>query len=299
MSVYLSETQTMESTVQKSANPLINFMRQPKIYLRLPSNGNYWAPGSLQVTENGEYPVYSMTAKDEMLLKVPDALMNGQAVVDVIQNCIPNIKNAWAIPSLDMDAILIAIRIATYGELMKTPITFGEDIEMEYQVDLRNVLDSLYSNISWDEAVPINENITVFVKPIDYKAMTKSAIQTFETQKIIQVANDETMDEDSKVKVFKESFSRLTEVTVDMITNSIYQVDTSAGSTNNPKFIKDFINNADKEIFNKIQNHLEVLKDRNTLKPIQVSVTEEMRAQGITGEIVEVPLVFDAANFFV
>lgn len=280
------------------ANPLINFMRQPKIYIRLPSNGNFWAPGSLQVSESGDYPVYSMTAKDEMLLKVPDALMNGQAIVDVIQNCMPNIKNAWAVPSIDIDAILIAIRIATYGEIMKTPITFGGDIEMDYQVDLRNVLDYLNNNMVWETAVPINENITVFVKPVDYKQMTKNSIQTFETQKIIQLANDEKLSEDDKVRIFKESFNKLTEVTVDMITNSIYQVDTNMGSTNNSKFIKEFIDNADKEIFNKIQDHLENLKERNSLKPINVPVTDEMRAQGITGETVEVPLVFDAANFF-
>lgn len=288
----------METTVPMTANPLINFMRQPKIFVRLPSNGNFWAPGALQVTETGDYPVFSMTAKDEMLLKVPDALMNGQAVVDVIQNCMPNIKNAWAIPAIDMDAILIAIRIATYGETMKTPITFGEDIEMEYQVDLRTVLDSLYQNITWESAVPINEDITVFVKPIDYRQMTKGAIQTFETQKIIQVANDEKISEDDKVKIFKESFNKLTEVTVDMITNSIYKIDTSQGSTNNSKFIKEFIDNADKEIFNKIQDHLEALKERNSLKPIKVTVTDEMREQGVTGDIIEVPLVFDAANFF-
>ena len=97
-------------------------MRQPKIYIKLPSNGEFWPQGSIQPTETGEYPVYSMTAQDELRLKIPDALMNGQAMVDVIENCIPNIKNAWVMHNIDMDIILIAIRIATYGEKMKLPI---------------------------------------------------------------------------------------------------------------------------------------------------------------------------------
>lgn len=290
----------MELVDQPQTNPLINFMRQPKIFIRLPSNGNFWAPGSLEKTETGEYPVYSMTAKDEMLLKVPDALMNGQAVVDVIQNCVPNIKNAWAVPSLDIDTILIAIRIATYGETMNTPITFnGKEMDLEYQVDLRSVLDNLYNSISWRSAVPISDEITVFVRPIDYKQMTKGAIQTFETQKIIQVANDEEISEADKIRLFKESFSKLTEVTVDMITGSIYQIDTCAGSTDNPKFIKEFIDNADKEIFNKIQDHIEGLKVANTLKPLVVQVTDEMKERGVTSNTLEIPLIFDAANFFV
>ena len=33
-----------------------------------------------------------MTAKDEMMFKTPDALLNGQATVDVIQSCIPAIN---------------------------------------------------------------------------------------------------------------------------------------------------------------------------------------------------------------
>lgn len=288
----------MDFPTQASANPLLSFMRQPKIYIRLPSNGEFWSAGSLDVSETGEYPVFSMTAKDEMLLKVPDALMNGQAVVDVIQNCVPNIKNAWSIPSIDLDVILVAIRIATYGEKMKTPITLKDDISFDYSVDLRTVMDNLYKTITWNSIVPINENLTVFVRPIDYKQITKSAIQTFETQKIIQVANDESLSEDDKLKIFKDSFSKLTEVTVDTIANSIYQIDAVTGSTTNPAFIKEFIDNADKEIFDKIESHLENLRNQNTLKPMVVPVTEEMRNLGIESSTIEIPLIFDASNFF-
>jgi hypothetical protein len=60
-----------------------------------------------------------MTAKDELMLKTPDALMNGQATVEVIKSCVPSIKNPWHMPSIDIDTILIAIRIATYGENME------------------------------------------------------------------------------------------------------------------------------------------------------------------------------------
>lgn len=273
-------------------------MRQPKIYIRLPSGGEYWPQGSLIPTETGEYPIYSMTAKDELMLKVPDALMNGQAVVDVIQNCMPNVKNAWSIPAIDLDVILIAIRIATYGEKMTTPLTFGDDIEMEHSVDLRSVMDTLMNQITWESVVPINSDLTVYVKPITYKQLTESAIQTFETQKLMQIANDNSMSDENKVKVFKESFSKLTAVTIGMIGASIYKVDSSQGSTDNPKFIKEFIDNADKDIFNRVQDHLERLKEINSIKPIVIQVTEEMKTAGVTEDTIEVPLVFDASTFF-
>lgn len=279
-------------------NPLTMFMRQPKVYIRLPSNGEYWPQGSLDLPDNRQIAVYSMTAKDEILLNIPDALMNGQAVVDVIQNCIPAVKNAWAAPSLDIDAMLIAIRIATYGEMMKTPIKFNDDLEMDYQIDLRTVLDSLMNNVSWTTAVPINDSMTVFVKPLTYKQITKSSIQVFETQKIIQLANNDSVSEDDKVKLFKQSFNKLTDSTVDSIVDSISHIDTIQGSVSNPQFIKEFINNADKDVFNKIQKHLEDMKDQNSIKPMKVPVTPEMQERGVTGDTVDIPLVFDSSTFF-
>jgi len=280
-------------------NPLSAFMRQPKIYIRLPSNGEYWPEGSLQHSDTGEYPVYSMTAKDELLLNIPDALMNGQAVVDVIENCMPNIKNAWNMPNIDVDYILLAMRLATYGEIMKTPIKIGNDLEMEYHVDIRVIMDSLLDQITWAPVIPISEELTIFVKPLNYRQMTKTALQTFETQKILQAVNNEKLDEDEKVKIFKDSFKKLTGVTVGVIADSIYRIDTFDGSVENPKFIREFVENIDKEMFNIIQKHLEALKDQNTIKPVTAPVTDEMREQGVTGDTIEVPLTFDPSTFFV
>lgn len=274
-------------------------MRQPKIYIRLPSNGEYWPEGSLLPSDTGDFPVFSMTAKDELMLKIPDAIMSGQAVVDVIQHCMPNIKNAWMIPSIDLDVILIAIRLATYGEKMTTPITFGEDLEMEYSVDLRSVMDQLMNQIHWDPIVLINDELTVYVRPMNYKQISETAVKTFETQKIVQIANDDSISDSDKIAAFKESFTKLTDVTIGVVEKSIFKVDSSQGSTDNPRFIKEFIENADKEIFNLIQAHIDTLKQHNSLKPITVTVTPEMKEKGISGETVDVPLVFDPATFFV
>ena len=275
------------------------YMRQPKIYIRLPSNGSFWPQDSLEISETGEYPVYSMTAKDELMLKVPDALMNGQAVVDVIQHCIPNIKNAWNTPNIDLDMILIAIRLSTYGELMTTPIKFGNDLELEYQVDLRMVMDSLMNQITWIDTVPVNEDLTVFVKPLTYRQVSSAAIKTFETQKLMQMVNNKEITDDDKVKMFRESFKTLSDATLSTISDSISKVDSIHGSTDDPKFIKEFVENIDKDIFNAIQKHLEKLRDANAVKPMLVTVTDEMREKGVTGETVEVPITFDPSTFFV
>ena len=162
-------------------NPLGKYFRQPKIYISLPSKGNFYPEGSLDKTETGEYPVFAMTAKDELSMKTPDALLNGQATVDVIQSCVPNIKNAWLMPSIDLDTILTAIRIATYGESMDLTITIpNTDIETTYSVDLRVVMDK-FASVIYDTQVFVND-MTIFIKPLTYQQFTQNAIKTFEEQ---------------------------------------------------------------------------------------------------------------------
>jgi len=281
-----------------SPNPLTMFMRQPKIYIRLPSGGQFWPEGSIDIPETGELPVFSMTANDELMLKVPDALMNGQAIVDVVQHCIPNIKNAWHIPSLDLDIILIALRIATYGEMMTTPVKFG-NLELDYQIDLRRLMDQQMSSITWDGTVSVGDNLTVFVRPLTYKNITELALQTFETQKILQVVNDDKVSDEQKVAVFKDSFKKLSDATIGTMGHSIERIESINGSTSDSKHINEFLSNVDKEIFNIIQKHLDQLKESNSIKPMIIQTTDAMREHGVTTDTVEIPITFDPSTFFV
>ena len=99
-------------------NPLSQYFRQPSIYIKLPSKGQFYPIGALNMPANNELPVLPMTAIDEIAYRTPDGLYNGSSTVNVIQSCCPNITNAWAMPTIDADAILIAIRIATSGSEM-------------------------------------------------------------------------------------------------------------------------------------------------------------------------------------
>ena len=127
-------------------NPLKKYYRQPKQYIKLPSGYKFYPEGAIQVPESGEIAVYPMTAKDELLFKTPDALLNGEATVTVIQSCVPAIKNAWAMPSIDVDAVLIAIRMATYGEKMSVPVTIpNTKIQRDFELNLQSSLDKLLS----------------------------------------------------------------------------------------------------------------------------------------------------------
>jgi len=288
---------TTIQAMPKTANPLSNFMRQPKIYIRLPSKGMYWPPNSLQMPENEELAVFSMTAKDELAFKTPDALMNGQAIVDVIQSCIPSIKDAWKTPNIDVDAILIAIRIATYGEMMDITHTVPVvNEEVDHQIDLRILLDQMNNN-KWEEVVHINEQLTCFVRPLTYKHLTMTSMKTFETQRLMQAINDDAVPDDKKLEIFNQSFNKMADITIELIADSISSIQTPDNIVTDRRFIKEFLENADKTVFQLIQQHLNKMKDLNGLKPMIVNATPEQIANGAP-ETYELPIKIDNSDFF-
>jgi hypothetical protein len=281
----------------KKSNPLAGFMRQPKIYISLPSGGAYWPQNAIQVPENGQFPVYSMTAKDELVFKTPDALMNGQAVVDVIQSCIPNIKDAWKTPNIDLDLILVAIRIATYGEMMEISHVVPNINEVvEHQIDLRIMLDQLSIN-RWEDAVEINEQLTCFVRPLTYKHVTMTSMKAFETQRLMQAVNDDDISDEKKLEVFNQSFSKMTDITVDLVADTVQAIQTPDTLVKEPAYIKEFLKNADADLYKKINDHIARMKKITGLQPLVITSSEEHRALGAP-ETYEVPIGLDNSDFF-
>ena len=281
--------------VTNTNNPLLKYFRQPKIYIRLPSKGNFYPKGAIEMPESGEFAVYPMTAKDELFFKTPDALINGESVVEVIKSCIPGIKDPWKMPSIDSDAVLIAIRLATYGETMevstKLPVT-GEF--RDFEIDLRALLDQL-SEFNYEQYLQINDDITVELRPTTYKEFTKTSLKTFEEQRILKLVDDNTISDENKLQAFSNSFKKLTNLTLEMVTDSIVSIDTPEGKVTDRNFITEFFNNSDKAMFDLILKHLEKMK--NSIKPMKVYSTPEDIANGVPAEF-EVPITFDQSNFF-
>lgn len=281
-----------------SQNPLANFMRQPKIYIRLPSQGIYWPESSIDMPPNKELPVFSMTAKDELMLKTPDALMNGQAIVDVIQSCVPSIKNAWDTPNLDLDLLLIAIRIATFGEEMTVTYTIpviNESVDVD--VDLRILVDNIEKNSRWVDKLDLNENLTIFIKPLTYKHITQINLKTFEAQKLLSTVNNDSLDDQTKTEAFNISFKKMSDISSDLISDSITAIQTPQIVVTERKFIREFVENADYELVEKIQNHISEMKKTNGIRPLMIKSTPEQIAQGAP-ETYELPITMDNSDFF-
>ena len=273
-----------------SNNPLQKHFRQPAVYLRLPAGGRFWDSKALEMPESMEIPIYPMTIKDEITIKTPDALMNGQGVVDVIHSCCPSIKNAWATPSVDLDAIFIAIRIASYGSGMDIDSVCphcGE--ENRHAVDLTQLLD----RIQPPDYAPVEiEDLTFEFMPQNFKNYNDANLVVYEQQKLIAAITDSTLTDEEKVQQFNTIFPRLTDMNVGNIVNNILAINANGSRVTERHHVKEFIMNCDRKVFAQIKQTVDTFADSAKIKSLAAQCTA---CSGTYSQ----ELTFDQANFFV
>ena len=282
----------------ENANPLNKYFRHPAIYVSLPSGTNY-PPHVITPSQTGELGVMPMTAKDEIRFKTPDALMNGQGVVDVIQSCVPEIKDAWQIKSYDLDTILIAIRIATYGETMEINFNVPKVKEtVTHSVNLPAILDQLKAT-KIDPDITLDDGLKITVRPLTYKDMTSTSLQTFQQQKMYTAIQDSKLPDEDKAKRFNEAFKTLTELNASIILKNIEKVTMQDGTEiADPTHIKEFVDNANAVLVKEIEDKLAALRGQGAVKPLKMKATEDQIKKGAPASY-EVPVTFDTSNFFV
>lgn len=276
-----------------SSNPLQKHFRQPQLYLKLPSQGKWWPRDSIDLPETGELPVYSMTAKDELALKTPDALLNGQATVDVIQSCLPNIKNAWQVPVVDLDAILIAIRQATYGNEMEfVSVCPNCNTRNEHVADL-GYLSSVIDCPNFQESIKIKD-LEIFLKPNSFHTFNQNSMRNFEEQRLIQTVANDNISEEEKMAQFTQMFNTLLNITVEQVADSVTVIKTESGDrVDSKEYIREFFQNCDKEVFNAVKQRIDDLANQNKLQNMQVQCENEVCQHKYTA-----PLIFELSNFF-
>lgn len=274
-----------------SANPLQQFFRQPAIYLRLPSDGEFWPDGSLDMPPNREIPVFPMTAIDEITYRTPDALYNGSAVVSVVQSCIPAIKNAWCIPNIDLNAILIAIRIASNGHDLEVSSKCPEcENEQDYSADLRTMLGNL-SKPDFATAIKSGD-LEIFFQPLSFEAQNQVNIKQFEQQRTIVLLNSSgDMPEQDKIKLMQDTLIMLTRITTDALAYSIAAIKTPDALVTDRNFIHEWLENCDRTLFNSLRDHIVKLRETTDVQPMSLKCPS-------CGHEYKQNIMLDAASFF-
>ena len=163
-----------------ATNPLQKYFRQPKIFISLPSQGIYNTPDAF-TGDISKLPVYGMTGMDEILLRTADALLSGETTARIIKSCIPDIVDPWNLSTLDIDAILASIRVATYGNSLEiTRLCPSCETENTYSINLSDVID-FYSKQHYHNTVKIGD-LVVTIRPLTYKQSTDFSLKNFGVQ---------------------------------------------------------------------------------------------------------------------
>jgi hypothetical protein len=277
--------------MSQTINPLRKHFRQPAIHLRLPSGGNFYPAGTLILPPNGEVPVLPMTAVDEITSRTPDALFNGSAVMEIIGSCVPNIRDPWSIPAVDITALLIAVRLASYGhelEIASKCPHCGHD--HNFSIDLRTALDGLRAG-DYNQTVNVGD-LEVYFTPLNYRQINESSKIQFEDQKMIQLLSNADVPEEEKMKQLGQAFRRITQMTIRGIAQSISTIKTADAMVTELEHIEEFLNNCPKHVFDAIRDHVIQLRESTDLKPLHVA------CENCTKEY-DQPFSLDMSNFFV
>ena len=257
------------------SNFLSQYKRQPKIYIDLPSKGIFYDENIIQDKQFTEIPVFGMNTMDEILIKTPDALFSGESTAQIIRSCIPIIKNPWDLVGFDIDFVLIAIRIATYGDSMPVQSTCphcGNATESDL---ILNHLLAEYANKSTFYSVDFQE-LRLDLRPLNYKMQTQFAKKQYMLERqIVQI--DKTTQTDDEKNVSKQKLMKqMTELNAEMIITHIFNI---SNRENEREFdftvIKDFVINNDASIFNDVQEKIRQMNKDWSLPTFEVSCANE------------------------
>jgi len=275
----------------KSDNPLMQYFRPPGVYVVLPSAGNFYKTDP-ELTSLGEVLIKPMTAKDELLFKSPDILMNGESLIEVIKSCVPGIQNPREIPAPDFNVIMLALRLATYGKDLPYIGKCREcSKNTEFIVDIEQVLDTQITKLQKQYKIDIDQ-LTVYVKPYDIHCQTRSSIASFEQQAITNsILGNDNLTDSEKTLEFSKSFKKITEITYELILHSISKISTPNEDIVDPQLIAEWLFSVGKKIFESITE--KILKSTN--EGFNNDIVYECEHCTLSNTT---PIIFDPTSFF-
>lgn len=254
-----------------SNNPLQNYFRKPVLTVTLPSRGQGYKAGSIELPESGELPIYPMTAVDEINVKTPENLTNGKILINLVTSCVPAIKDPWEIPSIDLDTILLGIRMATSGKTFELVTDCPECSKTnDYVIELLDIIKSIGKG-NYDEPLQLN-GLSIKFKPLNYRQITNANDSQTQIQRKIEKL-DSLESEQEKVSLSAEIVRELNHIAIVLVGESIEYIKTPDSVVFERDFIQEFMENCDKETFDKIKNHNIELRTETEIKPLQLKCT--------------------------
>jgi hypothetical protein len=172
-------------------------------------------------------------------------------------------------PSADIDAVLVGIRIASYGHAMdlsvQCPACSTDD---EISVDLRIINDRLKIG-DYNHSLTIGD-LEFWFQPINYKSVNENSQMQLEQQQAMRVMESD-VDDKVKAEQLNRSMMLITETTTKTIAQSIAVIKTPQAMVQETEYIIDFLKNCDSKIFNQLRDHVIKIKQQSDIQPLALT----------------------------
>ena len=175
-------------------------------------------------------------------------------------------------PSIDLDAILVAIKRCTYGDSQDVTCTCPEcETANEVSLNLNQIISSIKA-VEKLAPVVFDSGLSVFIKPVTVNNLLSLNWVQFEQVRNIQIAEQNNIDETDKVNLMQRSFQLLTEKNIEIVSSCIDTVLLPDGVTvTDQQDIKDWINDLSKPDFTKIEDSIMITSNMGISKEFDVT----------------------------
>lgn len=283
-------------TKPSAANPLAQFYRRPGTYLRLPSDGRFYRTPP-KVSDTGELAIYPMTAKDELVLKNPDALYNGEALKQVIASVCPDIKDVNEIPAPDIDAILVAMRMTSYGDDMDLTVSHGCEASQgktqRIVASLGSVLGTLKPVASDLGEVTLSTGLVVHLRPYnlaDQSRLLRTQFNTMRNMQAVEANEKSTIEE--KTEAANQSYNQIVDLGQQLLAGCVQKVIMPDGAeVTNRAHLTEWLKNLDRASVERLEKELQRFQEYGIVREITVKCDH-------CGEEYKTDMLFDPTNFF-
>ena len=286
------QNRLMSGKVKSVANPLMPWFREPGPHMTFPTRAMFYDDEIVTLTMSNEIEIYPMGGYDEMILKNADGLLNGDSIEKVILSCVPGVHFPRKLMVPDVDAIMLAIRFATYGnDLDFETVCPACKFENTYSADIQKLLDTIIY-LDKEMVVDYSKDVKIYIRPYNYESHIKANVVTFEQTKLMKSLDYQNdLSEEEKKKIIDESFNKIANLNFDLITSAIYKIEIPGEIVTDFEHIKEFLRNIPVKKANIIQEKI------NEVNKIGINREVDAVCRSCGHEWVT-KVVYDPSHFF-
>jgi len=241
-----SDTEQNNVVHHEHPNPLLQRMKIPGETFTLPSRGIFYTNGEVDedTAKTGEIYIYPMVTFDEIILKTPDKLFSGEAIVDVFSRCVPAVKKPLDLLAKDVDYILVCLR----------KLTYGNELEINYTHDCADAKEHPYK-ISMEPFISKS-------KPIDPTIVNQTYSVTFDNGQVLHLSPPRFQH---VIRIYQNSLKDIDDVDVEdmrqSLTDTIVGMIQSVDDIHDEKMIREWVEKIPAGWTHKIAEQMDVISD--------------------------------------